>query len=549
MTESHSIVLRPYQVACIERILEAYNGQPVGGRALLVLPTGCGKTVIFAEVARRLQVPALLLAHRKELLQQAAQKFRLLDPDVQVSQVGAGCDDWSGLVTVASIQTVSRQEHFERLEGMHYGLVIVDECHHSASESYLRVLDLLRPQSFVLGVTATPDRLDGEDITKIFGQPVASYEISEMVSQGHLCDLRAIAVRTEVSLDELHTRAGDFQQEELEGLIDQSARNMRVAQAYLEYARGRQALCFAVTTLHAANLVEAFLEAGVPAGMVSGETPVEERRRILLAYEQGAINVLCNVGVLTEGYDMPATSCIILARPTQSRGLYTQMVGRGTRLAPAKQDCLVLDITDNCKNHKLQPVTLATALDLELLDGESVLEQQQREREKTAQRRPVDAGHASKQGPRAHPHRYSDVEVNLLGGLKWMTLSNGEYSLVLPIYGLAIHLQPSRTQPGEYRVMARLGANKSWQCWLEHIPLAWAQQFAEDKANLILQDKKNIVLLDKYATWRRKPASNKQLSRLRALGIIHAAEITSGMASDLIAQHNARHQQRQQSGD
>lgn len=310
-----ALTLRPYQEECVQRVLSAYQEQPKGGKALVVLPTGCGKTVVFTEVAHRLGLTTLVIAHRQELLQQAADKFRLADPTAIVGQVGAGRHEWGAPITVASIQTISRPEHLKNLSQFGYQLVVIDESHHAASDGYKLVLAALS-NAFVLAVTATPDRLDKQRIESIFGEPVFSTSILEMVEQGYLCDLRAIAVRTTTSLDGVHTQGGDFKTRELEEAVDTPERNRRIVRAYQEHGKDRQVICFAVTVEHAQHLAEAFLKAGCGAAVVSGETPQEERKRILQEYARGVLQVLCNVSVLTEGYDHPATSCIIMARPT-----------------------------------------------------------------------------------------------------------------------------------------------------------------------------------------------------------------------------------------
>ena len=200
-----AFTLRPYQQECVRRVLEAYE-LDTHGEATLVLPTGSGKTLIFCQVIHRLHLNTLIIAHRDELLDQAAEKYRLVQPDALIGKVGSGRHEYGGEVTVASIATISRPEHLRQLRAIGYGLVIVDESHHSAAAGYQAVLTAL-PEAFVLKVTATPDRLDGKDITN--GKPpLYSASIIDMIAQGYLCDAKAIAIRTETSLDSLHTETG-----------------------------------------------------------------------------------------------------------------------------------------------------------------------------------------------------------------------------------------------------------------------------------------------------------------------------------------------------
>jgi superfamily II DNA or RNA helicase len=222
----------------------------------------------------------------------AATTIRLVDPCAVIGQVDAGCHEWGAPITVASVQILGRPEHLKAVR-----------C--------------------------------------IFGEPVFSASIIDLVEHGYLYDLRAIAVPTTTSLDTLHTQDGDFKTDKLEEVIDTPERNERIVHAYLEHCKGRQALCFTVTIAHARRLAETFTRMHVSASVVSGETPPEERRRILHDYERSQLEVVCNCGVLLEGYDTPHTSCIIMARPTQSRALFVQALGRGTRLAPGKRDCII----------------------------------------------------------------------------------------------------------------------------------------------------------------------------------------------------------------
>lgn len=536
------LTLRPYQDTCVERVVAAYHTCPRGGKALLVLPTGGGKTIVFTEIARRLGLTTLIIAHRQELLQQAADKFRLVDPTAVIGQVGVGRHEYGAPITVASVQTISRPEHLKALRRFGYGLVIIDECHHSSSAGYQAVLATL-PEAFVLGVTATPDRLDRQSIEAIFGEPVYSASIIDMVEQGYLCDLRAIAVHTTTSLDSLHTQDGDYQQDELEELIDTAERNERIVGAYLTYCRGRQALCFAVTVAHAKNLAATFTRLGVSAAVVSGATPPDERRRILHDYERGTLALVCNVNVLSEGYDAIQTSCIIMARPTKSRALYTQAVGRGTRLAPGKSDCVILDVTDNCLKHRLEPLTLSKALGKGLKDGESITESTQREKDEQ-EHAAGDKADEARERTISVMKRIHDLPINILARMEWQRRANGSYLLEVGEGKHRILLVPSQETEGYYAVWARLAPDFTSQQWLKDSPLPWAQQHAEIKARLLQADERKRVLVDSHAPWRARPASEKQRFVLRRYGIPHEATITSGEASDLIGKALAEREQR-----
>src|SRR3989440_6652704 len=309
-----AVILRPYQEACVRHVLAAYE-QDRRGQELLVLPTAAGKTVIFSQViaqlAGRYGLHALIVAHTDELLNQAAEKYRQVKPSALIGKVGGGIYDYGGEVTVASVDTISRPTHLATLKRIGYGLVVVDEAHRSAAAKYQRVLEAL-PGAFVLKVTATPDRLDGKPISD--KPSLYSTDILTMIEQGYLCDVKAIGIRTETSLESIHTEGGDYHEQELEAAIDTPERNARVVEAYQEHACGRRAICFAVTVQHARNLAHAFTTAGIPAAFVCGQTPLWERKRLYTALRRGEIKVLTNVQVLCEGFDEPLVDCVIMAR-------------------------------------------------------------------------------------------------------------------------------------------------------------------------------------------------------------------------------------------
>jgi superfamily II DNA or RNA helicase len=494
------------------------------GQVLLVLPTGVGKTVIFTQVIRKLELPTLIIAHRDELLDQAAEKYRLIKPDAIIGKVGNGSHEYGGEVTVASVATLSRKRHLKRLQDMDYRLVIVDEAHHAAAAGYRKVLGAL-PDAFKLLVTATPDRLDGQPI--IDHPALYSCSVIDMICNDppYLCDVRAIAIRTDTNLDAIHTKMGDYSEKELDLAINTPARNMRVVEAYQEHAEGRIAICFAVTVDHAYALADAFNESGVPAGTVCGETPTEERKRLYKALRSGEIKVLTNVQVLTEGFDEPLVDCIIMARPTQSRALYVQCIGRGLRLAPAKKDCLILDLTDNCMRHRLQPQTLGKVLNTRLANGESVKEQVERVAEEHEQ-----------QEHKLKAQRKQDVQIDLLEALEWERHGTGIFTLDVGEEKHRISLVPSDTRDGYYRVVARLAPYFQLQNWGDEQPLSWAQQIAEKRA-LMLKDSNKRVLVDMNAPWRKGlvDLESRQAELLRKYRFEITPGMTKGDASDLLS--------------
>jgi ATP-dependent helicase IRC3 len=369
-------LLRPYQAEAIEAVLTARRS---GTRRMVVcLPTGAGKTVIFSHLARIAKKQVLVLAHREELLTQAKEKIEraLLQGDgeghVGGEHAGAGAGARAGAVTkvvaieqgsqrasedakvmVCSIRSLREDRLARLLHGRDVGLVIYDECHHAAADDNMRVLRQLGVfddpwTGTLLGFTATTARGDGRGLDEVFEKIVYTKTLPEMVDAGYLVPLRGFRVATTADLTRITTGgATDFREDELAEAVDIEERNALVARSIQELARDRRTIAFCVTVGHAKNLSRSLNVLGVPAGIVHGAMPSDVRAKVLADFRAGRIQVLTNVAVLTEGFDDPGVSCIAMARPTRSEGLYAQCVGRGTRLFPPdKKDCLILDFVD-----------------------------------------------------------------------------------------------------------------------------------------------------------------------------------------------------------
>ncbi len=536
------VELRDYQVATRDRVLSIHKDNPKG-KAKFVHATGLGKTVCFSaiavEIRKRTNTNVLIIAHRDELLTQAAQKYRYIDPDAQIGKVGGGYQDWGHPITVASIQTIARPNHLKNLKHFGFGLVIVDEVHHAHSgNEYGKVLAQLE-DAFKLGCTATDDRMDRITNDDLFGESVHTVSILDGVEQGYLTNVKAVAIKTGTSLDGLHTKEGDYQVKELAEKIDTPERNRKIVEGYLEHASDRQAMAFTVDINHADHLADAFNEAGVKAVAVSGKTP--NRSAILKDFETGKYRVLCNCQVFTEGYDAETSydedegryiflSCAIMARPTKSRSLYAQCIGRILRLAPTKTDALILDATDNVLNHRLEPQSLARVTGVDLQDGETLLEA--KERKEVAVR--------EKRERKIDVKRDQDITINVLARLNWQSRSDGKFVLEVGQEKHRIALIPSSEIDGYYRVAARLAPRFEMQWWSnEYMPLDWAQGQAERKARMLLSDAKSVKLIDRNAAWRQDSATETQLEKLakyqRRFNFQYNPEtVTKGEAADML---------------
>jgi len=355
-----AVTLRPYQREALRAVLSPPAGV---WRSLVVMATGAGKTVFFAAYLDRVLRPgrrALVVAPREELLDQAAEKIHAVAPDIAVEVEQAERRAGSGMllfgasdrrVVVASVQSLHARRR-ARFAVDEFDAIIVDEAHHSSSKSYRDVLNYFGAfdevqRTPVIGVTATPDRSDGVGLGVVYQSIACVYGISELVDAGYLVQPRAYRVESTVDLSSVKVARGDYDQAALETAVNQRERNAMIVAAYQHYAADRLAVVFAAGVAHAQVLAKTFSAAGVPAEAVLGTTPREIRSGMYRRFATGTTKVLVNYGVLTEGFDAPETGCIVLARPTQSSLLITQMLGRGLRLHPGKTDCICLDVQDS----------------------------------------------------------------------------------------------------------------------------------------------------------------------------------------------------------
>ncbi len=378
--------LRAYQEQAIAAVIAARKRGV--RRQVVCLPTGAGKTVIFSRLAAMARRPVLVLAHRAELLSQAADKLRRTlrefgvdDPDA-VGIEAAGARAQAGArVVVASLRSLHDERLARVLAARRFGLVVYDECHHAPAEDnqrVLRTLGALEPDwdGTLLGFTATPQRADGLGLDLLFEEVVYSRSMVELVEDGYLVPLRGYRINTGASLRALSGPSdaeGYSVEDDVQG-VDIEERNALVARGVQELARDRRTLVFCVTVEHARHLALALRRLGLRADLVHGAMAPEERADVLGRFARGEVMVLTNVGVLTEGFDDPGVSCVVMARPTRSQGLYVQCVGRGTRPAPDKRDCLVLDFVDASELDLVTlPVLWGLPRDLDL-GGEDVRE-------------------------------------------------------------------------------------------------------------------------------------------------------------------------------
>jgi DNA repair protein RadD len=334
--------LRPYQVEIIDKVRVAIAGGH--RRVLMVLPTGGGKMVLSAAIigsAVGKGKRALFLAHRRELIQQSSQKLYAVGVDHGIIQAGFPIRP-DAPVQVASVQTLyARAVRSSTMDMPDADVVICDEAHHGRARSYQRIFERF-PDAVVVGMTATPCRGDGRGLGSIFDVIVEGPSVADLVRDGYLVASRVYAPSIP-DLDGVKVERGDYVEKQLEAKVNTDALVGDVILHWFKLADRRPTVVFAVGVAHSVHLRDEFRKAGVSAEHIDGNTPVEERDHILAQLAKGAVEVVCNCAVLTEGWDSPQVSCIVLARPTKSVGLYRQMVGRVLRPAPGKLNCTVLD--------------------------------------------------------------------------------------------------------------------------------------------------------------------------------------------------------------
>ncbi len=339
--------LRDYQNIVIRDIYREWRS---GKRSvLLAMPTGSGKTRTFSEIAldfvnRKERV--MLLVHREELLLQAQQTLEKITK-LPVGTIKAGQPlKLDRLIQCASVQTLVKRLEQRQIELPHISLAIVDEAHLSLAPSYLKILDSL-PQAHVLGVTATPSRLDGRGFDRIYEALVLGPSVSELIWHGYLADYDVLAPDSFLPQEGVRITGGDFNAGDLATQIDRRYVAGRAIDAYLKHAAGKRCVVFAINIDHAKAIAASYQEAGIAAEHVDSETPTKERRAILARFRSGTTKVLTNVNLFTEGFDLPEIEVVQLCRPTQSVALHLQMVGRGLR-PKSTGKALILDHAGNC---------------------------------------------------------------------------------------------------------------------------------------------------------------------------------------------------------
>lgn len=342
--------LRPYQQQARDRIHAEWDAGHT--RTLLVLPTGTGKTIVFASVAAD-QVRAgdrvLILAHRGELLEQAADKLQRSTGLVSaVEKAESTCLDSWFRVVVGSVQTLQRTARLERFPQDYFGTIIIDEAHHAITDGYRRILDYFSGAK-VLGVTATPDRGDMRNLGEVFDSLAFEYKLTDAIKEGYLCKIMAQTIPLQLDITSVTMSGGDYAVGDLGTALDPYLE--QIAAEMARRCKSRKTVVFLPLIKTSQKFRDLLNTYGFRAAEVNGQS--DDRRQVLADFDAGKYNVLCNSILLTEGWDCPSVDCVVVLRPTKVRSLYSQMVGRGTRLSPGKTDLLLLDFLWMTDKHEL----------------------------------------------------------------------------------------------------------------------------------------------------------------------------------------------------
>ena len=348
------MMLRPRQTQLVERTLAALRQY---GNTLAVAPTGSGKTIMLSAVAGSVlaepDAKACILAHRTELTGQNRTKFSRVNPSLTTSVVDANEKSWSGRATFAMVQTLSKGANLDQIPTL--DLLVIDEAHHASSPSYRAVIDKVQsrnPNAAICGLTATPNRGDGQGLRDVFSNLADQITLAEMIASGHLVPPRTfvIDVGAQEALSKVRRTAVDFDMDEVASILNKTLITDAVIRNWKEKASDRKTIVFCSTVAHAQCVCNGFNAAGVPAVVIHGDLPESERKACIARFESGDAQVIVNVAILTEGYDFTPTACVVLLRPSSYKSTFIQMVGRGLRTVDPeehphviKTDCIVLD--------------------------------------------------------------------------------------------------------------------------------------------------------------------------------------------------------------
>jgi len=521
---SETLKLRPYQREALDATYAAWDSGMQS--PAVVLPTGMGKTVIFSHMAveyiKAYDKRVVVLVHRDELADQAIDKIRSVAPHLDVGKVKAEENETEAHVLVCSVQTISRPKRLAQLP-KDIGLVIVDECHHAAAETYRTVLRALvwsKPvkNAVCVGFTATLARGDKVGLGDVWNDAVYRRSIPYAISNGFLTDVKGKSVSLSgLDLNTVKRSRGDYSEGALGQALENSDMSEALPKAYLEYAADRPGVVFTPTVATAHQVCEAFNASGIRSAIISGSTPRGERQKIYEAFRKGSLQVLVNCMVLTEGFDAPWASCAVIARPTQSQPLFVQMVGRVLRPWPGKTDALILDVVGASETNKLcSLVDLVPGQVEKIKEGETLAEAILREESE----------------PKSLLKELKLKDTDLFAGSSqsWLMTEKGVLFIPLGSEG-EVFLWPTGEGTFDVCYAPKKG---EWQKIHKTLPLGSAQAWAETEA-----EERMPFNTGRKASWRKGKPTEAQLSTAAGNRIALPDGIKRGQASDIISIHFA----------
>ncbi|ASU00831.1 putative helicase [Nocardia phage NTR1] len=523
--------LRPYQAEAVQSVFNEWGSET--RRTAVVLPTGTGKSTVIGKVAAesaRMGLRVAMLAHRGELLDQMADTVSAVAPDLpRPGIVRAEHDESDAQIIAASFQTLTNDYRLQNVGQRQ--VVLCDETHHVTAASYRRVVESFGPETFFCGFTATLRREDGKALRDMIDSVAFERNLRWAIGEAYLVRPKGITVKIpELDLGKVKTTAGDFQQTDLAEVME--AETPEIVKAILMHAKDRRPIIFAASVLAAHDIAQLLTESGMAAEAVTGAMSYEDRQPVYARYRTGETRALVTVQVLTEGADFPMCDAVVIARPTQSQNLYSQMVGRALRLWDDKDDALVLDLVGTSRVLKLVTLTNLDAgthsrkVDTEGNDLPPEDDEDWGE--------PTDAGiTAAPKNRRLGP--IDTIGIDLLGpdetGILWLGTVKGVPFVAPQEADWIVFLW--ETTPGLYRVGTMSKAGEKGGGWLDggkETPLEIAKDVAED---YVIDSGYAFPL--RTASWRKyQPASEAQLRFARNLGIIGAENMTKARLSDEI---------------
>lgn len=526
--------LRDYQAEAVRAVQADWDEGHLN--TLIAHATGLGKTctavgLLKEEMTKNPGTRAIFVAHRDELVQQPLARFAEWWPDSQLFSgvVKAKQNDVGARLVFASIQTVSRPNRLEQLiSGGPIDYLVYDECHHSVTKTAQAFISGLReanPGMKHVGMSATPWRSDGVGMIKTYSHIAHQAGILWGIEHGWLVPPRGQQVQTDVSLEGIKLVAGDFAKGQLQEVLSAAGWHHLVARAYVEQGEGRQALAYTPGVQTSKDLCDALLELGVSAAHIDGKTPKEERRATIKAFRERKIKVLCNCMIVVEGFDAPSTECILMARPTKSHGLLTQIIGRGLRPYPGKEDCLVL----------LFATTDAHVLTLYDLGKSKKL--------KKAQERAESLGVEGFSEPiELFDREQLDGAGLYANAISLFASSSGAWYRDGAVFSLGLGKDDKDVErtlvilpPGNGDGWRLIGLGKKpkgkWQDYeiMEHADIDPVMLMA----NEIAERRGLAILCEKDKAWRRQPASSRQMAVLKKFGVV-PLNLTKGSAARLL---------------